>query len=194
MILLLLQVVKARRCCGAGTGTSGRSWFGIDGGFQSEHVLAVLYKVEEIAGLGLGTPSLDVGAADLAVGVHVGSLADEHVWRGDDKGERGLAWIVARDPECDGDVVRVAAELDGDGAGEGEEELGAAIVEGEYLRLGREGRDGNQGAVDVSIDVVCVLVGRKDLPQPSLHYGVVHEGRGRDGERETVWEREEGRG
>lgn len=123
-----------------GSGSIHRRWLRlrIHGRLAAKHVLAVVNQVEQIACLGLASPPRDVVASDLAAGIHVGSFADGHVWRGRHKCHRWLSWIVSGNPVSDGDVVGGVAELHRNRALEREQQLRATIVESEDLSLGRE--------------------------------------------------------
>lgn len=94
-----------------------------------------------IAYLALALPVLNVFDVAATTEIDVLAGADEHVWGGDYIGNRVFLWIVARDPDRDGDVVGSLAEGDGEGAVKTEQELGPSVV----VRCGEGGeRDGRR--------------------------------------------------
>ena len=55
-----------------------------------------------------------------------------------DKRHRSRSWIIVQQPKADGDVVTVAAVVDGDGSVEVEQASLLAVVEHEDVQLGPE--------------------------------------------------------
>lgn len=78
--------------------------------------------------LALALPVLDVLDVAATTEVDVLAGADEHVWGGYDIRNRRVLGVLARDPDCDGDVVGRVAEGDGESAVETEQELGPPVV------------------------------------------------------------------
>lgn len=153
-----------------------RRWLGLGVHWRlaAEHVLAVVDQIQQVACLGFVPPAGKVFAADLATWIDIGTLANGHVGCGRNKGHGRLAGIVAWDPVRYRNIVSGTAKLDRNGALKGEQELCASIVEREDLRLGREGRDGDQSAIDIGKDTVAVSVGPEHSAQPSLDDSMVH--------------------
>ena len=94
-----------------------------------------------ISHLALALPILNIFYVASATEVDVLAGADEHVRGGDYVGNRVLLWIVAGDPDRDGDVVGGLAEGDGESAMETEQELGSSVV----VRCGEGGERGAGG-------------------------------------------------
>ena len=109
----------------------------IEGGF--EHGLKRNVAPAEQIGGGDDDAALDVGNAGCADGDALergageGELGEEGGGALDDEGD-DLVWIA----DADGGGGPALAELAG-GAGEGEAEMGAAEIDAEHVRLGREG-------------------------------------------------------
>lgn len=76
------------------------------------------------------SPPNEVRVIHEALGIDVLAWADHHVLCGHNIDHRWLSWVCVRDPYRDWESVGGAAEVDGEGASEVEEQSIGAIREG----------------------------------------------------------------
>lgn len=121
-------------------------------------------------------PGVDVGDGDDAVGGDegVGAL-DDHVARGVDEDEGGVAGVGLHEPDDDGDVVGDALKRHRNGAVGLEEVDGAAVVVGEDGGLGLEGREGLHQLHQVLPDVPLHVLRVRQRRRPTLREHAVEE-------------------